>query len=91
MTLEPCAHHGSTPPCTDAVLAAGVARVVVGALDPNPEAGGGARRGCARRGVEVELVDSFEARAQNEAWRTWVARSAARSSPTRSPSRSTGA
>ena len=41
MTLEPCAHHGTTPPCTDAILAAGVERVVFGARDPNPEAAGG--------------------------------------------------
>jgi len=72
-TMEPCVHHGSTPPCTDAVLAAGVARVVAGSLDPNPEAGGGLAV-LAEAGVQTELVDSFAARALNEAWRTWVAR-----------------
>jgi diaminohydroxyphosphoribosylaminopyrimidine deaminase/5-amino-6-(5-phosphoribosylamino)uracil reductase len=72
VTMEPCAHHGTTPPCTEAVLAAGVAKVVAGSLDPNPEAAGGLEV-LRRRGVEVEHVDSFEARAQNEAWRTWVA------------------
>src|SRR5437867_8487893 len=41
VSMEPCTHHGSTPPCTEAVLAAGVAKVVAGSLDPNPEAGGG--------------------------------------------------
>ncbi len=71
VTLEPCAHHGTTPPCTDAILAAGVERVVLGARDPNPEAAGGAAL-LAQRGVDVELVDSFEARALDEAWRTWV-------------------
>ena len=71
VTMEPCAHHGSTPPCTDAVLEAGVARVVAGSLDPNPEATGGLDV-LAAAGVEVEHADSFEARAQNEAWRTWV-------------------
>ncbi|HEX6662902.1 MAG TPA: bifunctional diaminohydroxyphosphoribosylaminopyrimidine deaminase/5-amino-6-(5-phosphoribosylamino)uracil reductase RibD [Gaiellaceae bacterium] len=72
VTMEPCAHHGSTPPCTDAVLAAGIAKVVAGSLDPNPEAGGGLevlRAG----GVKVEHADSAAARAQNEAWRTWAA------------------
>ena len=72
-TLEPCAHLGTTPPCADAIAAAGVARVVVGARDPNPEAAGGAEK-LRAAGVEVEIVDSFEARAQNEAWRAWVMR-----------------
>jgi diaminohydroxyphosphoribosylaminopyrimidine deaminase / 5-amino-6-(5-phosphoribosylamino)uracil reductase len=72
LTMEPCAHQGTTPPCTEAVLAAGVSRVVAASLDPNPEAGGGLETlGAAR--VDVELADLFEARAQNEAWRTWVA------------------
>ncbi|MGH3116182.1 MAG: bifunctional diaminohydroxyphosphoribosylaminopyrimidine deaminase/5-amino-6-(5-phosphoribosylamino)uracil reductase RibD [Gaiellales bacterium] len=71
LTMEPCTHHGATPPCTDAILAAGVARVVAGSLDPNPKAGGGLER-LRQSGVDVELLDSFEARAQNEAWRTWV-------------------
>ena len=72
VTLEPCAHHGRTPPCADAVAAAGVARVVVGALDPNPKAAGGVER-LRAAGVEVDVVDSIDARRQNEAWRTWVA------------------
>ena len=72
VTMEPCAHHGSTPPCVDAVLAAGIARVVAGSRDPNPEAGGGLER-LEAEGVAVELADSVEARRQNEAWRTWVA------------------
>ena len=71
VTMEPCAHHGTTPPCTEAIIAAGVAKVIAGSLDPNPEARGGLDV-LRNVGVEVELVDSFAARAQNEAWRTWV-------------------
>ena len=71
VTMEPCAHHGTTPPCVDAVLAAGIARVFAGSLDPNPEAGGGLER-LREHGLEAELADSFAARRQNEAWRTWV-------------------
>ncbi|HEY7603924.1 MAG TPA: bifunctional diaminohydroxyphosphoribosylaminopyrimidine deaminase/5-amino-6-(5-phosphoribosylamino)uracil reductase RibD, partial [Gaiellaceae bacterium] len=72
VTMEPCAHHGTTPPCTEAVLAAGLARVVAGSLDPNPEARGGLDL-LAAAGVDVEHVDCLAARRQNEAWRTWVA------------------
>jgi diaminohydroxyphosphoribosylaminopyrimidine deaminase/5-amino-6-(5-phosphoribosylamino)uracil reductase len=71
VSLEPCAHWGSNPPCADLVVEAGVARVVVGARDPNPVAAGGVER-LREAGVEVELVDSFEARRLDEAWRTWV-------------------
>jgi diaminohydroxyphosphoribosylaminopyrimidine deaminase / 5-amino-6-(5-phosphoribosylamino)uracil reductase len=73
VTLEPCAHHGRTPPCADALVAAGVARVVVGAADPDPRTDG---RGIARlreAGIGVELLDDPRARRQNEAWRTWAA------------------
>ena len=72
VTMEPCAHHGRTPPCVDAVVEAGVTKVVAGCLDPGSDSGGGLER-LRAAGVEVELEDAFEARAQNEAWRTWVA------------------
>jgi diaminohydroxyphosphoribosylaminopyrimidine deaminase / 5-amino-6-(5-phosphoribosylamino)uracil reductase len=71
VTLEPCAHQGTTPPCADALIAAGVARVVAGALDPNPEAAGGLER-LRAAGIDVEHADSAEARRQNEAWRIWI-------------------
>ena len=72
VTMEPCAHHGTTPPCTDAVQRAGVSKVVAGSLDPNPKARGGLDV-LAAAGLEVEHADCFEARRQNEAWRTWAA------------------
>ncbi|MDR2695468.1 MAG: bifunctional diaminohydroxyphosphoribosylaminopyrimidine deaminase/5-amino-6-(5-phosphoribosylamino)uracil reductase RibD [Deltaproteobacteria bacterium] len=53
VTLEPCTHHGKTPPCAQAVLEAGIRRVVIGLLDPHPQAGGGAEW-LREQGVEVE-------------------------------------
>jgi diaminohydroxyphosphoribosylaminopyrimidine deaminase/5-amino-6-(5-phosphoribosylamino)uracil reductase len=74
VTLEPCAHVGSTPPCAQAVIDAGVAKVVVGTRDPSLDAAGGLER-LREAGVETELADGelgFQARQQNEAWLTWV-------------------
>jgi diaminohydroxyphosphoribosylaminopyrimidine deaminase / 5-amino-6-(5-phosphoribosylamino)uracil reductase len=74
VTLEPCRAFGSTPPCTQAVLDAEVAKVVAASLDPNPAAGGGLEE-LRAAGVDVELADgdlALRARQQNEAWRTWI-------------------
>ena len=71
VTLEPCSHQGRTPPCADAVVAAGVARVVVGAQDPNPLVDGEGIERLRAAGIEVELLDDLAARRQNEAWRVW--------------------
>jgi len=53
VTLEPCNHTGKTPPCTQAILAGGIKRVVVGMLDPNPLVAGGGCKALAAQGVEV--------------------------------------
>ena len=68
--LEPCARFGRTPPCVDAIVGAGIARVVVGASDPTQE---GVER-LRELGVEVEVLDLPEARRLNEAWLTWAAK-----------------
>jgi diaminohydroxyphosphoribosylaminopyrimidine deaminase/5-amino-6-(5-phosphoribosylamino)uracil reductase len=53
VTLEPCCTHGRTPPCTDAIIAAGIKRIVIGAVDPNPKHAGKGFRILQRGGIEV--------------------------------------
>jgi diaminohydroxyphosphoribosylaminopyrimidine deaminase/5-amino-6-(5-phosphoribosylamino)uracil reductase len=63
VTLEPCCHHGKTPPCTDAILRAGIARVVVAMADPFPEVAGKGTALLRQAGVTVE-VGLLEAQAR---------------------------
>jgi diaminohydroxyphosphoribosylaminopyrimidine deaminase/5-amino-6-(5-phosphoribosylamino)uracil reductase len=68
VTLEPCAHHGKTPPCAEALIEAGISRVVIGMADPNAEASGGAAR-LREAGIEVEFAaDPKPFAGLNEGW-----------------------
>jgi diaminohydroxyphosphoribosylaminopyrimidine deaminase / 5-amino-6-(5-phosphoribosylamino)uracil reductase len=73
VTMEPCCTWGKTPPCTDAIIAAGVKRVIVAALDPNPKHAGRGLKLLRRAGIQVQLgLLVNEAAAMNEVFNKWV-------------------
>ncbi len=75
VTLEPCSHYGRTPPCTDALIAAGVREIVYATADPNPRAGGGGRL-LRAAGLSVVYEDGpweDDARRVNEVFFHWIA------------------
>jgi diaminohydroxyphosphoribosylaminopyrimidine deaminase/5-amino-6-(5-phosphoribosylamino)uracil reductase len=73
VTLEPCSTHGRTPPCTDAIVAAGIRKVVVGATDPNPNHAGRAFKLLRRAGIEVvHGILADDCARLNEAFNHWI-------------------
>jgi diaminohydroxyphosphoribosylaminopyrimidine deaminase/5-amino-6-(5-phosphoribosylamino)uracil reductase len=68
VTLEPCSHHGKTPPCTDLIIHSGIKKVFVGSLDPNPKVSGFEL--LKQKGIDIELIELKEALELNKVFFT---------------------
>jgi diaminohydroxyphosphoribosylaminopyrimidine deaminase/5-amino-6-(5-phosphoribosylamino)uracil reductase len=73
VTLEPCTHHGKTPPCATALASSGITRVVIALEDPNPHVEGGGAAWLQSQGIDIQLgVCKEEAEEQNRAFLHWI-------------------
>ncbi|MDZ7374492.1 MAG: bifunctional diaminohydroxyphosphoribosylaminopyrimidine deaminase/5-amino-6-(5-phosphoribosylamino)uracil reductase RibD [candidate division KSB1 bacterium] len=73
VNLEPCCHYGKTPPCTDAIIRAGIRKVVVALVDPNPLVKGQGIEALRKAGIEVELRDQLAAAQRlNRGYLKWI-------------------
>lgn len=73
VTLEPCSHFGKTPPCTQAIIKAGISKVVIATLDPNPKVAGRGVQILREAGIEVQIgVLEAQAKHKNEVFLKWI-------------------
>jgi diaminohydroxyphosphoribosylaminopyrimidine deaminase / 5-amino-6-(5-phosphoribosylamino)uracil reductase len=73
VTLEPCNHHGKTPPCTEAIVKSGIRNLVIGMSDPNPDVAGGGTEFLRKKGIRVKSeVLEAECRKLNEGWLKFI-------------------
>ena len=73
VTLEPCSTFGRTPPCTDAIISAGISRVVIGSMDPNPKHAGKAQEILESAGIQVDCgIENAECWDLNKHFFRWI-------------------